>query len=257
MIGLGRLLILLGIGLGLWMAWRWLMRTPPERMARLLTQVAIAAVVVILVILAVTGRLPPLFAAIGAFVGGLVTLVLRVLRTPWAIALAQRLFFSYRQNRNAAGPASGQRSRVETPFLRMFLDHETGEMGGEVVAGRFSGYRIQELELSQLVSLWRDYLSQDSESAALLEAYLDRIHGEAWREQGASAGADSASAPPANGQMTPEEAFKILGLEPGTSQEEIIAAHRRLVQRLHPDRGGSSYLAAKINRAKEVLLDKV
>jgi len=257
LIGLGRLLILLGILLGLWMAWRWFMRTPPEKVARFLTHFAIAAAVVIIMILAATGRLHPLFAAIGAALGGLVTLFLRLLRTPWALALAQRLFSFYRQNKNAAGPAGGQQSRVETRFLRMFLDHDSGEMGGEVIAGRFAGYRINELELAQLTALWQEYCSQDSESAALLEAYLDRVHGETWREQcAADSGSDSAYSPPANGQMTREEACKILGIEQGGTEEEIIAAHRRLAQRLHPDRGGSDYLAAKINRAKDVLLEK-
>lgn len=257
MIGLGRLLILLGILLGLWVAWRWFMRTPPEKVARFLTHFAIAAAVIIVMILAATGRLHPLFAAIGAALGGLVTLFLRLLRTPWALALAQRLFSFYRQNKNAAGPSSGQQSRVETRFLRMFLDHDSGEMGGEVIAGRFAGYRVSELELAQLTALWQEYCSQDSESAALLEAYLDRAHGETWREQcTADVGSDSAYSPPANGQMTPEEACKILDIEQGATEEEIIAAHRRLAQRLHPDRGGSTYLAAKINRAKDVLIEK-
>jgi DnaJ-domain-containing protein 1 len=255
LIGLGRLLILLGIGLGLWMVWRWLMRTPPEQMNRRLIQLAIAAGLVIVLILAATGRLHPIFAAIGALLGGLFTLFARLLRTPWALPLLQKLFFFYRQNKNTAGQTAGQSSRVETRFLRMFLDHESGEMGGEVIAGRFAGYRINELELAQLATLWQDYSRQDSESAALLEAYLDRIHGETWREQCAAGAGDSSYSPPANGQMTPEEACKILGIEPGVTKEEVIAAHRRLAQRLHPDRGGSTYLAAKINRAKEVLLE--
>jgi hypothetical protein len=256
-IGLGRLLILLGVLLGLWMAWRWLLRAPPEQVTRYLTRAGIIAVVVILAILAATGRLPPVFAAIGAAVGALFTLLLRLLRMPWALALAQRLFHFYRQKKNAAGPTPGQRSRVETRFLHMFLDHESGEMGGEVVAGRFAGYRINELELSQLVALRGDYATQDPESAALLESYLDRVHGDAWRHQHAASGAgESSYTPPANGGMDVEEAYKILGLQAGATKEEIIDAHRRLAQRLHPDRGGTTYLAAKINRAKDVLLEK-
>lgn len=254
--GLAKLLIVIGIVLGLWPAYRWFIRTPPEKVAKSLTRFAIVAAVVVLLVLAATGRLHPLFAAIGAAAGALFALMQRLLRMPWAIALAQRLFYGYRAKKNAAGPSAGQRSQVETRFIRMFLDHDTGDMGGEIIAGQMVGHRLSELDLPQLVALWQKYNAEDSESAALLDAYLNRIHGEAWRDQcgaGTNTGRAEASF---SSQMTPDEARKILGIEQGAGKEEAIAAHRRLAQKLHPDRGGSTYLAAKINRAKEVLLGK-
>jgi hypothetical protein len=108
------------------------------------------------------------------------------------------------------------------------------------------------LNLPQLLELLGDYQSADMDSAALLAAYLDRVHGTEWR---ATAGASaSSSAAPARGGMSVQEARAVLGVPEGASREEVIAAHRRLMQKLHPDRGGSDYLAAKINQAKDVLL---
>ncbi|MCF6355526.1 MAG: DnaJ domain-containing protein [Candidatus Polarisedimenticolaceae bacterium] len=253
--GIGRILLFLGVCFGLWMALRWFVRTPPEQVSKILIKVAIGAAILFLVVLAATGRLHPLFAAAGAAVGGLLTVAVRLIRMPWALGLAQRLFYHYRARKNSAEPAANQRSQVETHFVRMFLDHDSGEMGGEIITGRLAGFRLSQLDQSQLAALWQEYVAVDSESAALLEAYLDHAHGEGWRDQcGAKASHESSSAPPSSGRMSLEEACKILGVEEGADREAIIAAHRRLAQKVHPDRGGSNYLAAQINRAKEALL---
>ena len=138
-------------------------------------------------------------------------------------------------------------TRVRTPWLEMELDHDTGEMRGTVLQGVHAGRALDELDRAGLLALYRE--AQDGETARLLEAYLDRRLGAEWR-------ADAGSAPRgrADTAMTREEALKVLGLAEGASEEDIRAAHRRLMMQIHPDKGGSDYLAAKINEAKDVLL---
>jgi hypothetical protein len=83
---------------------------------------------------------------------------------------------------------------------------------------------------------------------ALLRRFLPG-HG-----QHADSNRDAPPPSPASGRMSHAEAYEILGLAPGATREEIISAHRRLMQKVHPDRGGSDYLAGKINLARETLL---
>ncbi len=157
----------------------------------------------------------------------------------------------------AQGPSPGQASEVETRFFKMILDHDSGVMTGLVKEGRFRGRALEDLGIEELVDLWTECRAEDAQSAAVLEAYLDRTQGEAWREatQRDYGGAGAGSRPPSGqGAMSQEEAHEILGLEPGASPEEIHEAHRRLMQKIHPDHGGSNYLAAKINQAKARLL---
>lgn len=146
----------------------------------------------------------------------------------------------------------GQSSRVETEHLEMELDHDTGEMRGRVLKGMFAGRDLASLSPTDLGLLWQDCRHVDVQSAQLVEAYLDRIH-PTWREDMARGESDMSRGP--DGRMTEEEALDILGLKPGASEEAIRRAHRELMLKLHPDRGGSTYLAAKINEAKDVALD--
>lgn len=155
-----------------------------------------------------------------------------------------------------AGAASGQQSRVETAWLRMRLDHATGRMDGDVLQGSHAGSRLSSLSFESVVALLRECQAADNQSAALLEAYLDRMAGEDWRERAsAQPGSQSGTgaAKPASA-MARDQAYEILGLKPGATAEAIKAAHRRLMKKFHPDQGGSTHLAAQINQAKDLLL---
>jgi hypothetical protein len=151
------------------------------------------------------------------------------------------------------GGANGQQSSsVRSAALEMELDHETGAMNGLVLVGAHEGKELDLMEREELFEL-RSEISDDGESLALLDAYLDRrLAG--WRED-AHADADAGQgSPPSSGPMGKKEAYEVLGLSAGASVEEIRKAHRRLMKTAHPDSGGSTCLAAKINEAKDVLL---
>lgn len=146
--------------------------------------------------------------------------------------------------------AAGQVSRVRSAFLEMELDHDTGAMNGRLLAGRLAGVSLDALDLPTLVALLGEI---DEESRSLLAAYLDR-RSPRWREDAQSGAAAGESGAARSSKMTEEEAYQILGLEPGASAEEIRRTHRVLMKKLHPDQGGSTYLATRVNQAKDVLL---
>ena len=146
--------------------------------------------------------------------------------------------------------SGGQASRVRSQFLEMNLDHDSGALSGRIVDGPNAGHSLDEFDLSQLIAMMASF---DAESVALLESYLDRRF-PAWRQnaQGDPAGGQRRTA--ASGKMTDEEAYQILGLHPGAGRDDISRAHRALMKKLHPDQGGSTYLAARVNEAKDILL---
>jgi len=156
--------------------------------------------------------------------------------------------------RGRAKPTPGQRSRVRSAALEMELDHDSGRLEGEVLVGQFRGERLADLSLENLLALHAE-CAADEESLRLLETYLDGRF-PAWRERLDADHGPRHGGPGRTGGMTKEEAYEILGLEAGASAAQIREAHRRLMQRVHPDVGGSSFLAARINEAKDVLLSK-
>ena len=145
--------------------------------------------------------------------------------------------------------SAGQVSRVRSAFLEMELDHDTGAMRGVILSGARAGSQLDALDVPTLLALLGEF---DEESRALLAAYLDR-RDTSWREH-AQSNADAGRGHTPGGPMTQEEAYQILGLEPGAEPEEIIRAHRTLMKRIHPDQGGTNYLAARVNEAKDTLL---
>jgi len=163
--------------------------------------------------------------------------------------------------RNLRGPSPGQTTGVETRFLRMSLDHDSGVLDGLVLDGKFRGLRLSELQSVELSALLHECRVEDEQSATVLEAYLDRTYSGSWRSgDGANDGgttgnhSDENSTPWGAGTMSREEAFEILGLQPGATNQQIKDAHHNLMKKIHPDQGGSNYLASKINQAKELLL---
>lgn len=149
------------------------------------------------------------------------------------------------------GP-SGQSSNVRSAGLDMRLDHDSGEMEGRVLAGRHEGRSLSELSFGELMEVGDDFRG-DPESLRLLESYLDRAH-PGWRGDAHADETERKSAAAGAGGMSTQEAYQILGLEPGASAEAVRHAHRRLIKQVHPDRGGSAALAAKINEAKDRIL---
>ena len=264
---MARLLILGGVILGVLWFLHWFRRTPPAQVARALRQVALWTLIGVLILAVATGRLNPVFAALGA----LIPVVIRLLQMAQLLPALQRVLRSLGLGGpgvlGGAGPAAGgpgpgagsgsggpQVSEIRTRFLLMRLDHGSGVMDGEVLDGPFVGRRLSDLGLDELLRMLELYRDQDGQSAAVLEAYLDRERGPDWRDHDQAGPGSARSARAASGPLSESEALAILGLQPGADAAAIRAAHRRLMQKLHPDRGGSDYLAAKINEAKRVLL---
>ena len=240
---MARLLLLLGLAAGLFFFLRWLFSQPP----RVYWQWIAVLIAVVLLVLVLTGRahwLAGVFAALLPFMRAMLALLNH-------IPLLKRMLAAMGAAKPAAQPSSGQTSSVQSKYIRMTLNHDSGDINGEVLAGQFKGSTLDKMGLDALLQLLRE-CQDDEESVALLQAYLDRVYADTWQQQADAQGQQRTASEP--GTMSREEAFQILGLSSDAGEAEIIEAHRRLMQKMHPDRGGSAYLAAKINLAKDTLL---
>jgi len=224
---------------------RWFLSTPPPDILRVLRWTALVLLVVGFLAIALSGRWNLLWMIAPL----IVPLLLR-----WRPLRSIR--------RNARGPSPGRSSEVETRYLRMTLDHDSGDMDGEVREGRFRDRTLSSLSLEEIVELWREYALRDEQSRTVLESYMDRTYSD-WRE---AAGDDASRSGRqdkggsesswAHDDMSVREARDILGVDELATDSEIEAAWRREMKRAHPDHGGSDQMAAKINQAKEVLLKR-
>ncbi|KGK40944.1 molecular chaperone DnaJ [Nitrincola sp. A-D6] len=240
------LIVLTAIGL---IGLLWFRAQPSGQKRMALAKLVLVMLILGLVYLSISGRLHILGAllALGLpFIQKLLPFILRLL--PVANLFKRRTAASGQKGSNG-----GNRSRVTTALLEMTLDHDTGVMDGTVLQGELQGRSLSDLSESEFIQLLKTCRTEDGDSARLLETYLDKRFGDSWRADDTGSAADQS--PESAGEINREEAYAILGLEPGASKDEIIQAHRRLMQKMHPDRGGSTWLAARINEAKKCLMD--
>ncbi len=234
-----RTLVAVAIIAGLWWFLNRSGRVSKAQQKQMLIKFFLYLLAAALLFMVLTGRAHWLFAIIGAAI-------------PWLqrFAVLRQLWNSFKRPVRDSPSAQG-RSTVTSEYLQMHLDHASAEMDGTIVKGRYQGSRLSELSLEQLQQLWPQYAS-DSDSLNLLQAYLEFRFPDQWRDGVSS---DQGHQARSSGiEMTRQEALSILGLEEGANKADIIQAHKRLMQRLHPDTGGSEYLASKINQAKSFLL---
>jgi hypothetical protein len=200
--------LILGIAIlaGFLLAGRWYATADPRTLYKVLKWVLICLVVAIALYFLFTGRMAWAVITLPALI-------------PWllrarAVARMAKTFARMAQMSTGTG---GGASTIETDYLAMSLDHDSGSMSGIVIAGAFEGRRVEDLTPAQLLDLLAECKTHERD--------MDRA-----------------------------EALRVLGLAEGASDADIKEAHRRLIAGLHPDHGGSDYLAAQINRAKDILL---
>ena len=206
----------------------------------------------IFLILAVTGRAPALFAILGAAM----TQVMRF--APLLMRFMPSLKKAYAGTNN---PGAANRSQVVTKTLKMTLDHSSGTMDGEVLEGTLTGRQLQTLSLDELKALYQYCSQHDPEASRLLMSFIARERADSWDGDAgdAAGGGQSGGSQAGSGSsaMDKHEAMSVLGLEEPYTRKDVTTAHRSLMGKFHPDKGGNTYLATKLNNARDLLLDAI
>lgn len=238
-----RLILLLAVGAVLYLALRRIGNMPPHKRRGEYLKLAAAVAVVGVIILTLAGKMH--------WIGAAITGLLVFMRQSLPLLLR---YFPLLTQLGGRAQASPRHSTVATDTLRMNLDLESGALSGEVLQGPHKGWRLDDMGREQLDELREYCAANDTEALQLLEGYLEqRFTDGAAQGDGANASGSQSTAS-SSGAMTRQEALEVLGLPADADREAIVDAHRKLMQKLHPDRGGSDYLAAKINQAKDLLL---
>jgi DnaJ-domain-containing protein 1 len=233
-----RLFLFLAIAAVIYILYKRAQGMPAHKRKAEYTKLALGLAVAAVVGLTLAGKMHWL----GAAFTGLLVAARQLLPT------AIRLFPMLASLRSKNAASTGQSSTVETAVLRMHMEHDTGALDGEVLRGEFLGWQLSAMDKSQLHELVAYCDSEDADSLALLDSYLQQRFANDGSFEQASQAAPGASS------MNRAEALAVLGLPEGAGREDIIASHRKLMQKIHPDRGGNDYLAAKLNQAKDLLL---
>ena len=230
------LIVVLG---GLWVL-RKLAYAPPAVVARRVKQFGGSATLAVAVFLLMRGRWE---IAIG--VGGVGL---------WLLGFAQPPQWAKNFRMPGAGPGAANVSKVRSAMIAMELDHDTGSIEGSVLAGEFAGRRLADLTRDEAETLFRACIQDDPDGVRLIEAYFDRRF-PGWRDAQQADGERSGGRTRGGAAaMSEDEAYEVLGLQKGSSAEDIARAHRNLMKKLHPDLGGTTSLAARINEAKDILM---
>lgn len=227
----------------------WLKRQPKQQRKAAKMKLLIGIVIIALLFMAVTGRLHWL----GVVIAGLLPFARRLLPLLRFLPLLGKLISAKRQQ-NPSHYSDGNRSQVSTQVLDMTLDHDSGVMYGTVKNGPLQGRELGDLDEAEFLQLLAYCRQTDANSARLLETYLDKRFGDSWRKDDQTEPSNNSQQPDTQTPLSRQDALEILGLAEGADRQQIIDAHRRLIQKVHPDRGGSDYLAAQINEAKDRLL---
>ena len=235
-----RIVLLLAIVIALVLLVRRIQSMPPHKRRGGYVQLILSAAALAAIVLTAMGKMH--------WVGAALTGLLVAARQSLPILI--RAFPLLQQWSRKTSPPTGQHSEVKTNLLKMTLDHSSGELQGEVLDGPFTDWTLAEMTREQLQTLLSYCQEQDADSEQLLLSYLEQRFPDGWQQDEAGNTSQHAS----SGSMTRSEALAVLGLGEDATRDDIVSSHRSLIQKIHPDRGGNDYLAAKINEAKDFLI---